>query len=128
MFAEVAEHEKNCKHGKTCSTSNLKSGPVATRTEIEPPQLAKDIPVAGTGNFRCPHCSQIVLSVLGATARTWRVDGCAGKGGTQCKKVSIEMVEEREATQVAKAAGDAKAAKDAQAAAAAIMPLSLYAG
>jgi hypothetical protein len=111
----------------------------------EPPQLAKDIPVAGTGNFRCPHCSQISLSVLGATALKWRLDGCSAyrragfpagvgiyrqRGFTQCKKVSIEMVEEREATQVAeaKAAGDAKAAKDAQAAVAAFMPLSLYAG
>jgi hypothetical protein len=74
---------------------------------IDPPQLAKDIPVAGMGTFRCPHCSQIVLSVRGATARKWRLDGCSGVGGTQCKKVSIEMVEEREATQVGK---DARAA------------------
>jgi hypothetical protein len=63
---------------------------------LAPPQLAKDIPVAGMGNFRCPHFSQIVLSVLGATALKWRLDGCSGVGGMQCKKFSIEMVEERE--------------------------------
>jgi hypothetical protein len=99
-----------------------KSVPVATRAhrlalavadrrharKIEPPQLAKDILVAGMANFRCPHCSQISLSVLGATALRWRLGGCSGVGGMQCKKVSIEMVEEREAAQVA----EAKAAKD----------------
>jgi hypothetical protein len=73
------------------------------KNNIGPPQLAKDIPVRGTGTFRCPHCSKISQSVLGTTARKWRIDGCKG-GGAQCKKVSIELVEEREAAQVAEAA------------------------
>ena len=39
IFAEVVEHEKNCRHEKGCSASKW--------AEIDPPQLAKDIPVRG---------------------------------------------------------------------------------
>jgi hypothetical protein len=71
------------------------------------PQLAKDIPAGGTANFLCPHCYKITHSVLGATARKWRLNGC-GSGETQCKKISIELVKEREAGQAAEAVEAAK--------------------
>jgi hypothetical protein len=69
------------------------------------PQLAKDIAAGGTANFLCPHCCKITHSVLGATARKWRLNGC---GSGQCKKVSIELVKEREARQAAEAVEAAK--------------------
>jgi hypothetical protein len=84
----------------------------------ETPQLAADIPVDATGTFQCPHCLNIMVSVLGVTARKWRLDGCGiwrdretgnatfsgASASAACQKVSMQVVEEREAAQLLRAA------------------------